>query len=121
MQKKDIAERIQQAAGISGEQAAALLDGILNLFKATLQKGEPITIPGFGKFTVRGKAPRPGRNPRTGEKAMISARTVVSFRASLVLKAEVNSVQAEKQDGDVNPGLYCCDKDGTGITSDKQN
>ena len=121
MQKKDIAERIQQTAGISGARAATLLDGILDLFKAILQKGEPININGFGRFSVRSKSARQGRNPRTRENTMISPRRVVNFRANLVLKAEVNSVQAEKQDGDVNRGLYCCDKDGTGITSDKQH
>ncbi len=52
MQKKDIAERIQQTAGISGARAATLLDGILDLFQAILQKGEPINIHGFGRFSV---------------------------------------------------------------------
>jgi integration host factor subunit alpha len=90
MQKKKITARIQQAVGIPGEQAATLLDGILDLFKATLQAGEPISIQNFGKFTVRSKRPRQGRNPQTGEAVMISARRVVTFQPSLVLKAEVN-------------------------------
>ena len=96
MQKKEIAERIQQAAGISGEQAATLLDQILALLKSTLQQGEPIAIQGFGNFTVRSKRARQGRNPKTGEPIMIPPRRVVSFQASHVLKTDVNSVQAEK-------------------------
>ena len=94
MQKKGIAERIHQAAGISGEEAATLLDGILDLLKTTLRAGDPITISGFGKFTVLRKHARQGRNPRTGDAVMISARRVVSFRPSLVLKTEVNGVPA---------------------------
>jgi integration host factor subunit alpha len=82
MQKIDIARRIQQQAGISKEQAARLLDWILELFKTTLQVGEPIIISGFGKFTVRHKHSRRGRNPRTSEAVMISARRVVTFHAS---------------------------------------
>jgi nucleoid DNA-binding protein len=53
MQKKDIVERIQQAAGTSQNTATRLLECILSLFKNTLQTGEPITIVGFGKFTIR--------------------------------------------------------------------
>ena len=91
MIKADLAKRIHQQAGIPEEVAATLLDGILKLFKATLQKGEPISIPNFGVFTVRSKAPRPGRNPRTGEEIMIKARRVVIFHASPQFKAEVNA------------------------------
>lgn len=98
MQKKGIAHRIHQEAGISEEEAAKLLDLIFELFKSTLQQGEPIGIHAFGKWTVRSKLPREGRNPRTGEAMMISARKVVTFRASDQLKAEVNAVRTEQQE-----------------------
>ena len=98
MQKIEIAERIHQQAGISEQEAATLLDWILELFKVTLQKGEPIAIPNFGKFAVLSKAPRKGRNPRTGEELMIKARRVIFFRASTHLTDEMNAVQAEKQE-----------------------
>jgi integration host factor subunit alpha len=100
MRKDEIAERIHQQAGMSEYDAATLLDWILELFKVTLQKGEPIAIPNFGKFTVRNKAPRQGRNPRTGEGVTIAARKVVVFHASPHLKREVNYVQTAKQDGE---------------------
>ncbi|HEU0069511.1 MAG TPA: HU family DNA-binding protein [Nitrospiraceae bacterium] len=48
MRKLDIARRIHQEAGISEEQALTLLNWVLELFKSTLQKGEPSTVPGFG-------------------------------------------------------------------------
>ena len=98
MRKADIAKRISQQAGILEYEAAKVLDQILELLKTTLQAGEPIAIQGFGKFTVRSKRPRQGRNPRTGEAVMISARRVVTFQPSLLLKTEVNSVPAERQD-----------------------
>ena len=65
-----------------------LLECIVSLLKIILQKGEPILISGFGKFTVRSKRARQGRNPQTGEAAMISARRVVTFHPSGVLKSE---------------------------------
>jgi integration host factor subunit alpha len=98
MRKLDIARRIHQQAEISEEEAATLLERILELLKTTLQQGEPISIFNFGVFTIRSKAPRKGRNPRTGEEIMIASRRVVTFRASPHLKTEVNSVQAEQQE-----------------------
>ena len=98
MQKRHIAKRISQQVGILEYQASKLLDQILELLKTTLQAGEPITIQSFGKFTVRSKDPRQGRNPKTGEPVLISARRVVSFQPSLILKAEVNFVRAERED-----------------------
>ena len=98
MQKADIARHIRQQAGISETQAATLLEWILRFLKTTLQAGEPITIYGFGKFTVRNKRARQGRNPRTGEVVTISARRVVTFHPSLVFKTEMNSVPADRQE-----------------------
>ena len=99
MQKADIATRIYQHTGISKEEAAKVLDWILELFKTTLQAGEPIVIVGFGKFAVRHKRARRGRNPRTGETVTISARRVITFHASNLLKTYMNSLPAEEQEG----------------------
>jgi len=100
MRKTDIATRIHQEAGILEKEAATLLEWVLELFKSTLKKGEPISIPNFGVFTVRNKDSRRGRNPRTGEEFIISPRRVVTFRASVHLKTEVNSVPAEQQEAE---------------------
>ncbi len=110
MQKVDIARRIHQQTGISMEEAAKVLDWILELFQTTLQAGEPIAIAGFGKFTVRNKRARQGRNPRTGDAVMISARRVVTFHASPLFKAHVNALleegAAEKGEAiEVNPQM----------------
>lgn len=94
MIKLDIADRIHQEARISHEEAARLLDWILDLLKATLQQGEPIAIVNFGTFKVRSKSSRPGRNPATGEAMMISSRRVVTFHASPHLTAEMNEPAA---------------------------
>ncbi len=87
--------RIQQHAGISKDEAAEVLEWILSLLKTTLQAGEPIIISGFGRFAVRNKNARPGRNPRTRETMTISARRAVSFQASKLFKAEINSPSAQ--------------------------
>ena len=98
MRKQDIAMHIHQQAGISETEAVTLMEWFLGLLKTTLQKGEPIAIQGFGRFTVRSKRDRQGRNPKTGEAVMISARRVVTFRPSVLFTTEVNVVPAELQE-----------------------
>ena len=67
MKRATIATRIHRQTGISMEEAAKLLDHTLEILKHILQAGESISLPGFGKFTVRSKRARPGRNPKTGK------------------------------------------------------
>ena len=99
MDKAQIAEQIQKGAELSGTQAAALVEFMLNLLKSTLQNGEDITINGFGNFRVRSKAARPDRNPRTGEPVTITARRVVTFKASALLTAYINSQNVSGESG----------------------
>lgn len=95
MRKLDISQRINQQVGISEREAATIVDWLLELLKTTLQQGEPIAVPKFGKFTVRRKASRPGRNPRTGEVVIIPAHRAVTFSTSRSLKHEVSFVPRE--------------------------
>ncbi|HXX74162.1 MAG TPA: integration host factor subunit alpha [Nitrospiraceae bacterium] len=92
MRKAEIAQRIHEQVGISQDQALELLEWIIGLFKATLQRGESIAINGFGRFHVRQKQARQGRNPRTGKPTTITARRVITFRPSSEFKAAVEAV-----------------------------
>lgn len=90
MTKADIAERIHQRIGFSKKEAAEHLEGVLNIIKKTLERGETVKISGFGSFVVRQKADRRGRNPQTGEDLTIDARRILTFKPSTVLKNSVN-------------------------------
>ena len=91
MRKSDIANEIFTQVGIPKNDAADIVELILNMLKSVLQKGESVKIAGFGNFIVRSKGPRKGRNPRTGEEIGITPRRVVTFRPSQVFKKYVNS------------------------------
>jgi integration host factor subunit alpha len=60
------------------------------IMKSTLETGEKIKVAGFGNFEVKQKKDRIGRNPQTGETITIEARSVLTFKPSVVLKAAVN-------------------------------
>ena len=97
MQKAEMAEEIQKQVGLTTKlEAVEALDAVLVLLKSILQRGENVSIAGFGTFMVRSKRPRQGRNPHTGEAMTIAARRVVTFRPSALFKAYVN--------GDSMPG-----------------
>ena len=76
---------------ISKNEAADIVELVLNMLKDVLHKGESVKIAGFGNFVVRSKGARKGRNPRTGEEIGITPRRVVTFRPSQVFKKYVNS------------------------------
>ena len=66
------------------------INSMLGIIKRTLENGEDVLIPGFGKFCVRDKSERKGRNPAKEEDIMLRARRVVVFKCSGVLKDKIN-------------------------------
>ena len=69
-------ERNFKQVGISKNEAADIVELVLNMLKGVLQKGDSVKIAGFGNFVVRSKGARKGRNPRTGEEIGITPRRV---------------------------------------------
>ena len=78
MRKADIANEIYEKVGVSKKEASDIVEFILNLLKAVLQKGESVKIAGFGNFVVRSKGARKGRNPRTGEEIGVNTFCILS-------------------------------------------
>lgn len=92
--RADLCEAVHQEVGLSRHECAALVERTLDLIVEALEKGETVKLSGFGVFQVRAKRARMGRNPKTGEPAAIDPRRVISFRASQVMKARVDSANA---------------------------
>jgi integration host factor subunit alpha len=87
--KADLAELLFDRLGLNKRESKDVVDAFFDSIHGTLVQGQDVKLSGFGNFAVRRKAPRPGRNPRTGEVVPIKARHVVTFHASLKLKALV--------------------------------
>ncbi len=75
---------------MSKASAARALDATLEVVKASLQKGDTVSLVGFGSFGVTTRAARNGRNPRTGEALKIKAAKVPKFSPGKALKDAVN-------------------------------
>ena len=89
--RADLCEAVHEEVGLSRQDCAGLVERTLELVISALEKGEQVKLSGFGDFQVRAKRARMGRNPKTGEPAAIEPRRVISFRASQVMKASVDS------------------------------
>jgi DNA-binding protein HU-beta len=89
MNKSDLVDAIAAATNEGKSKVAALLDAVLDHISATLQKGEKVTLPGFGTFETRKRQARSGRNPRTGAPVKIAATTAPVFKAGATLKGSV--------------------------------
>ena len=75
---------------MSQRRANALVTTLFGIITRTLEKGETITLKGFGKFQVNFKWARKGRNPQTGETIILNSRRVVTFRYSPKLREKIN-------------------------------
>jgi len=90
MTKADIAEKIYTTTGLSKKDSVAMLEAIFSIMKSTLESSVKIKVAGFGNFEVKQKKDRVGRNPQTGESITIEARSVLTFKPSMVLRQAVN-------------------------------
>ena len=87
--KDDLIQTLYDQSGFSKQKARTTVETVFELAKKTLESGEDVLISGFGKFSVKKKAPRKGRNPVTREDLTLDSRTVVTFRCSPVMRERV--------------------------------
>ena len=88
--RSTLSEAVFKNVGLSRNESSALVDSVFNEILKSLIEGDDVKISSFGTFIVRNKKERIGRNPKTGEEVPITARSVVTFRASNVLKSRIN-------------------------------
>jgi integration host factor subunit alpha len=88
--KIEVVDMLYEQMGISKNECAQLVESVFEIIKSELEKGNDVLISGFGKWSVNSKKARRGRNPQTGKALTIKARKVVTFKASPVLRDELN-------------------------------
>ena len=86
--KKDIVNNIYSEASFSKSTAKDLLESFINIIKSNSSKN--IKISNFGTFSIKTTPERVGRNPKTKKEYIISKRKKLVFKASAVLKNNLN-------------------------------
>lgn len=90
MNKTELIDRIAEEADISKASAGRALDAALDAITEALKTADPVSLVGFGTFTVRERAARTGRNPQTGAPIQIAAAKVPAFKPGKGLKDALN-------------------------------
>lgn len=90
MNKNELIEAMAQKTGSTKADATRAVTALTEIITDVLQKGDSLSLTGFGTFEVRERSERTGRNPRTGEELKIAASKVPVFKPGASLKAAVN-------------------------------
>ena len=85
MNKGDLVNEVSKVVKTK-KDARAAVDCVFSSIIKTLEKGESVSLVGFGTFKVVERKARKGRNPQTGEEIYIAASKVPKFVAGKALK-----------------------------------
>lgn len=101
MNKGDLVDAISKVARIKDTKIAKkdinnLVDAFIETVTDALNKGEAVTLIGFGTFSTVKRAERVGRNPKTGQVIKIAPTVTTKFKAGKTLKNLVKSNSKKK-------------------------
>lgn len=86
MNKTELIAAVAEKTGLTKKEAERVVSATFEAVTASLNKGEKVSISGFGIFEVKTREARIGRNPRTKEEIKIPATKLPAFKASKSLK-----------------------------------
>lgn len=93
------AELIGHIAGLTGQtktEVGTTITAIIHTIGGAMNKGDKVTLVGFGTFERRTRQARTGRNPRTLAPLRIPASKVPAFRAGQELKDVIDGRARQK-------------------------
>lgn len=90
MTKKDLVGKIASDASLTRIQATRALDAILEGIQSSLEKGDRVTISGFGTFGVSHRKARRVRNPQNGRSMEVAAKRVPRFAPGVELRSALD-------------------------------
>jgi DNA-binding protein HU-beta len=89
--KQELIDAVAESADLPKASATRAIDAVIESITSALQKGDSVSLVGFGSFNVKSRPARVGRNPQTGAAINIAAANVPSFKPGKALKDSVNS------------------------------
>jgi DNA-binding protein HU-beta len=89
MSRTDLVTTMAAASGWTKAGADRALRAFLASVRTSLKRGQPVTLVGFGTFSVSRRKPRKGKNPRTGQPMHVAGGRTARFKPSKELKRAV--------------------------------
>ena len=84
--KVELVNAVAEKTGLSKKDSEKAVSAVFASITETLQKGDKLSLVGFGTFEVKERAARSGINPRTKEPISIAASKNPVFKAGKALK-----------------------------------
>ena len=89
MRKPELVAAVAAKTELSKEEAARVLNAVLEQITSALNRADSVTLVGFGTFLPRHRGARMGKNPQTGEPVKIRASNTVPFKPGKALKEAI--------------------------------
>jgi DNA-binding protein HU-beta len=89
MTRADLVVEMAAASGWTKAATERAFRALLASIRASLKRGQPVTIVRFGTFSVTRRKARKGKNPRTGQLMNVGGGKTPRFRPSKELKQAV--------------------------------
>jgi len=89
MTRADLVASMAAVSGWTKAGADRALRAMLASIRTSLKRGQPVTLVGFGTFSVGRRKPRKGKNPRTGQPMHVAGGRTPKFKPSPELKRAV--------------------------------
>ena len=89
MNKAQLVAQVSVRLDVSKRVATEAVDAVFDSVQRAVAKGEKVTLPGFGTFEKRLRAPRTARNPQTGATVKVPATSVPVFGPGSYFKTAV--------------------------------
>ena len=87
--KDALVDAISGKTEMSKKDVETVIDMLTEKITEEIQKGNKVTLTGFGTFRISKRAAREGINPQTKERIQIPAMSVPKFTAGKTLKEAV--------------------------------
>jgi DNA-binding protein HU-beta len=99
MNKAELIDVLTEKLKTDRRSATDAVENVVDTIVRAVQKGDSVTITGFGVFEQRRRAARVARNPRTGETVRVKPTSVPAFRPGAQFKAVISGAQRLPAEG----------------------
>jgi DNA-binding protein HU-beta len=89
MTRADLVASMATESGWTNAASDRALRALIASIRTSLKRGQPVTLVGFGTFSVGRRKARKGKNPRTGQPMNVAGGRTPRFKPSPELKRAI--------------------------------
>ncbi|MGI6224150.1 MAG: HU family DNA-binding protein [Prevotella sp.] len=89
MNNKELISELSEQSGYTREDTQRLVKSLIEAMSADFEKGENVSISGFGSFEVKKRMERVLVNPSTGKRMLVPPKLVLGFKPVSSIKEQL--------------------------------